>query len=121
MNKTVWTLLVILLLAAFPGGAQAQDALGGYQDQAIENRAFEQTDWEALSETLDYSGKPPKPKKKTEEPTTEPEPRDPPDFDGFPDLSIVFKIILLVLVIGLLAWLVYTFVQRNELAFAPET
>ncbi len=120
-------LLISLLSVLCWGTATAQDGVWMYEEQHIERRAFDQKDWKNLSESLDYSGEAPKPKKPRERPT--PEARDIPDppsssFDGFPDMSPLFKALLLMLVVGALGWGIYTFLNNNELSFgaaSPET
>ncbi|MEL6659080.1 MAG: DUF4129 domain-containing protein [Bacteroidota bacterium] len=115
-------LLISLLSVLCCSTLAAQDGVWLYEEQNIERRAFDQKDWENFSESLDYSGAAPKPKKARERST--PEVRDtpdPPSFDGFPDMSPLFKGLLFILVIGVLGWVIYTFVRTNEIAFAPVT
>ena len=123
MKLGLYKILLVLLLSALCWGTvAAQDGVWTYEEQNIESRAFDQNDWENLSESLDYSGEAPKPKKPRERPT--PEARDTPDspsFDGFPDMSPFFKFFLLILVVGGLGWGIYAFLRTNEMSFAPTT
>lgn len=109
-------LFVLLLLNTSLSAVLTQSGEEMYQTQEIQNRTFDDADWQDLSESLDYSGKPPKPKKTPEDTSRERESSDPASTPDFPDLSPLFKALLLILIVGLLGFLIYTFVQRSELS-----
>lgn len=121
MKSFIYSLFVCLLLSTTLGSMLAQSIGEDYVEQEIESRSFDQANWESLSESLDYSGKPPKPKKEREEPTSTPDTEEPFDFGDMSFLSPILKVVLFIVVIGLLGWLIYAFIQRNELSFAPPT
>lgn len=118
MKHRIYIAVVCLLFGTLPGIGLAQPVGADYIEERIENRSFDQADWETLSESLDYSGKPPKPKEReTEE--REPVTREPFDFGDWSFLSPILKVFFFIVVVGLLGWLIYVFIQKNELSFAP--
>ena len=121
MKHRIYSLVVYLLLSVSLSTGWAQTAGEEYIEQRIESRSFDQADWESLSESLDYSGKPPKPKKEREEPSSEEGSSERFDFGDLSFLSPILKVVLFILAIGLLGWLIYAFIQKNELSFAPLT
>ena len=123
MQQRINYMLVLSLLSLLCWSTvAAQSGAWDYEGQEIESRTFDQENWEDLSESLDYSGSAPKPREPRERSAPEPtESPDPPSFDGFPDLSPFFKILLLSLVVGALGWIIYSVVRANELSFAPGT
>jgi hypothetical protein len=122
LNKIVF--IFVLLVSVLLGSTgitpvMAQDFIETYEDQRLEAKTFDGNSWEKLSKELDYSGKP-KETKPRETPDLTP-PDTPPDtapFD-FPDLSPLFQVILAIVVLSLLAWLIFTFIQNNELKITP--
>lgn len=121
MVKTVHIFLLLLGFLLGVGNTtlvQAQDFGPVYEEEYFEAKPFDEKSWENLQKELDYSGKPRKAKKR--EATPRERPTDTPsDFSfDFPDLSPLFKVILAIIVLGLLAWIIFSFVQQSELKIA---
>lgn len=117
MNKivSICVLLATVLLGSTGiTNVMAQEFVETYEEQRLETKTFDGASWEKLSKELDYSGTPPKPKKKETPDVDLPDSPDT-DFPDFPDLSPLFQVILAIIVLSLLAWLIFAFIQNNEL------
>lgn len=107
----------VLLASTGITPVMAQEFVETYEDQPLETKTFDAASWEKLSKELDYSGEPPKPKKR--ETRDMPAPTPDRDFEGLPDLSPFFQVLLAIITLSLLAWLIFTFIQNNELKITP--
>lgn len=118
MVKTIhlfFLLIGLLTGVASPHFVAAQESGAVYEEQWLETKSFDDRSWENLQKELDYSGQPRKAKKKKDTPRERPD-RSASDFDfDFPDLSNLFKVILAIIVLSLLAWLIFAFIQQSEL------
>ena len=90
-----------------------------YEEQYLETKTFDGDSWEKLSKELDYSGKPKKPKKIETPDVDLPDTTPSPDSFDFPDLSPFFQVLLAIIVLSMLAWLIFAFIQNNELKIPP--
>ncbi len=99
-----WNLLFCLLVISSLAGIPlcGQSAVNDYQYLPIEQKTFEESQWQDIQKSLDYSGERPTPEKE-EAPKEASKPWD----YSLPDLSPVFKIIGIILVIGLLGFVMY--------------
>lgn len=122
MNKkvSIFVLLVAILLGSTGiTKVMAQEFEETYEAQRLETKTFDRDSWEKLSKELDYSGTPKKPKKRETPDVDLPETLPTPEPFDFPDLSPFFQVLLAIIVLSLLAWLIFTFIQNNELKISP--
>lgn len=92
-----------------------------YDDLELAPRTFDDGDWEGVHKALDYSGEPPAEKVKKEKTETPPrEPWDP--FENWPDLSIFFKVLFIILLVVLVGFILYRVVEMpDNTKIAPAT
>ena len=122
LNKkvSIFVLLVAILLGSTGiTKVMAQEFVETYEEQPLETKTFDGESWEKLSKELDYSGKAPKPKKRERPEVDLPDTSPAPDSFDFPDLSPFFQVLLAIIVLSMLAWLIFTFIQQNELKIPP--
>jgi len=88
-----------------------------YEHLPIEQKQFDDTEWQTLQKSLDYSGEKPKAEKKKAEKKEEKEPFTFPDLSRF---SVLFKILAILILVSLLSFIIYQVVKKTDLTFEPE-
>lgn len=106
----------IYLLPLF-GQAEGSD----YLYQPIEQKQFDDGEWQSLQKSLDYSKKKPESQPEPQPETEKSEPFSFPEFSTPPVLARMFKILALMILIGLLSWLMYQLIKKTTLTIDTES
>lgn len=102
----------IYLLPLF-GQAEGSD----YLYQPIEQKQFDDGEWQSLQKSLDYSKKKPEPQPQTEKSA----PFSFPEFSAPPVLERMFKLLAFVILVGLLSWLMYQLIKKTNITIDTES
>jgi len=102
----------LLLLSITTQPLWGQPESSDYLYEPIEEKTFEDKQWEELHKSLDYSGKAPKAVKEKNIPSL-------PDF-SFPDISLFVKILGFALIIVLIGVVMYHIVNQTNVSFKDD-
>lgn len=113
LSKYRYFLLYLFICNLYVLPLSGQTITNDYLDVPIDQKKFDNQEWQSLQKSLDYTQK--KKKKKKAEPEAEKrEPFSFPDFPNFPDLSGVLKVFAILTLVSLLSLLVYQIIQKTE-------